>query len=580
MDHAALLAPAAAGDEAARAALYDAYAVEVHDLCFAILRDPVASAGAALETWRLAFPRFGDLDDPSLARALLLAIARHQAVARATIAQPVVPVVQTPADVAWRALAEVDPAAQVLAYLQARHGMTTDDPGGLPAAIGHSRARAEDITARANADIDRHLDAALLIAVGQERCPRLRSLATRRRLAPRGQGDRIARHAESCGACDATLAALPQNLALIGSRPLAPPPPSLRAQALGSDRPNLAFSGVYGPAAEQLWPPPLRRRSSRQVPLDAVAGVITAAAIIAVMIGVWILLRDDDEGQAVAAGDAAESVDGAADLDGAAPESTTVQPAEPQPLGTTVPSTEPPVPPVDPGPTTSTDAPTSTTEAPNSSTTVPGSTTTTVGSSTTSTTPGSGEGDLTLDVVNVILRDSGPPGVITVANQGAAALAWTAESGSFSVAPSSGTLQPGESTIVEVSGSASVSEGTYGNGVLFLSGATAKGVTVRVERDPAVSQVVSDPAQFCDKGNNKVTLKATVTDESGLTVSVRWRVDGASTQSAPMGASGDVYSYDINPVTGASSFEWWVVATDSRGNVTQTSPKSIPFVAC
>jgi hypothetical protein len=121
-------------------------------------------------------------------------------------------------------------------------------------------------------------------------------------------------------------------------------------------------------------------------------------------------------------------------------------------------------------------------------------------------------------------------------------------------------------------------EGSFG-GTLVLAGRQSRdgsaagssrvAITGLVRRPPVVASSAADrdfvgvlgPA-FCRQSE----VRARVTDESTVTVTLRWTGGGASgTASVPMARDGGDWVATLGPPTVDADISWWVEATDALG---------------
>ena len=402
MDDATLVSRAVGGDRDAFAAIYDRDTGAVLDLCTAVLRDADEAAEATLDSFLRAARELVNLRDRSRLRLWLLAVARHEATARAQRrrqAGRAVPAGGTPAVAAYGsssrspaggsagtppaegsptdgsqvgspdgaadgALGGVDPGRldwdpsealpepdRAVLHLHLRHQLDADDLGtvlGLrPAA---ATARAQRLRQQAETSVGALL---LLRADGGAdpfSCPGL-TLALDGwdgRFTPDVSG-RVDRHARACAACRARRTGLLGRLRAMASLPFLPPPPWLRREVL--IRMELAVSPKPLPGWEETGFPPGIGGPARW-PRPWVRRVATAAAVVVLAGGAFLVLRHDSgPATLTAAGSASSSAPTTVPttLGGPATSGVTAALTAPTSTGVTSPSTS--AAPAAPGPT-------------------------------------------------------------------------------------------------------------------------------------------------------------------------------------------------------------------------------------
>jgi len=250
MDDADLVLAARTGDREALAAIYDRYADRLHDYCWSILRDPHEAADAFHDAFLAASQRLDQLRDPSKLRPWLYAIARHEALRRATARgrqQPTAevddvtpaggPEVDDPyrqeeaAALVWAAAAGLAPRDRALLDLNVRQGLEGQE---LAEAIGVEPSHAYVLLSRLRDQVERSLGALLVARYGRRDCPDLA------RILEGWDGKfspilrkRVARHADSCSTCADRRRLLASPTALLGVVPLLPAPADLKDRILG-----------------------------------------------------------------------------------------------------------------------------------------------------------------------------------------------------------------------------------------------------------------------------------------------------------------------------------------------------------
>jgi RNA polymerase sigma factor (sigma-70 family) len=243
---------AAAGDRAAFAGIYDRYANRLHDFCIGMLRDRDAAADCVQDVFCVAATRLPQLRDGDKLRPWLYAIARNEAlrcirerarervsdeVPETASAEPGPDVIAARSELAdliaeaAGGLSDRDRAVLELSY---RHGL---DGPELAEALGVSHASAKKMTQRLREGIERSLGALLVsrrAITNPDSCAELGAILD----GWDGQFSvlirkRIARHIESCPACDEQRRRLVNPVALLGAVPVFIPAPDwLRERTL------------------------------------------------------------------------------------------------------------------------------------------------------------------------------------------------------------------------------------------------------------------------------------------------------------------------------------------------------------
>jgi RNA polymerase sigma factor (sigma-70 family) len=249
-----LVSAAAAGDRAAFASIYDRYADPLHDFCIGMLRNREAAADCVQDAFCIAAKSLSKLNDPTKLRPWLYSIARYQAlrcIRSRTREQAVDEVPEAldggpgPATLVRRneladliaaaagGLSDRDQAVFELAYRRGLEGAE------LAEALGVSANNAKKMAQRLRETIERSLGALLVSRAARNNahaCPGLAevldgwdgnfSVLMRKR---------VARHIESCPACDDLRRQMVNPVALLGSTPLVIAAPAvLRQRTLGS----------------------------------------------------------------------------------------------------------------------------------------------------------------------------------------------------------------------------------------------------------------------------------------------------------------------------------------------------------
>jgi RNA polymerase sigma factor (sigma-70 family) len=247
-----LVSAAAAGDRLAFAGIYDRYADRLHDFCIGMLRDRDAAADCVQDAFCIAAARLNQLADPDKLRPWLYAIARNEALRcirarrreqvtdelpEAASAEPGPETLAAQgelADLITQATGGLSDRDRTVLDLAYRHGL---DGPELAAALNVSPGTANRTVSRLRQTVE-HALGALLVArqarAATDACAELRAIlagwdgrftALMRK--------RIARHIESCPACEEQRRRLVNPAALLGAAPVLIPAPSwLRERTL------------------------------------------------------------------------------------------------------------------------------------------------------------------------------------------------------------------------------------------------------------------------------------------------------------------------------------------------------------
>jgi RNA polymerase sigma factor (sigma-70 family) len=240
-----LVSAAAAGDRLAFAGIYDRYADRLHDFCIGMLRDRDAAADCVQDAFCIAAARLTQLADPDKLRPWLYAIARNEALRcirarrreqvtdelpEAASAEPGPETLAAQgelADLITQATGGLSDRDRTVLDLAYRHGL---DGPELAAALNVSPGTANRTVSRLRQTVE-HALGALLVArqarAATDACAELRAIlagwdgrftALMRK--------RIARHIESCPACEEQRRRLVNPAALLGAAPVLIPAPS------------------------------------------------------------------------------------------------------------------------------------------------------------------------------------------------------------------------------------------------------------------------------------------------------------------------------------------------------------------
>lgn len=551
-----LVIAARSGDRSAFAAVYDRYADRLHTYCFVMLRDPDDAADATHDAFVKAATRLGQLRDPERLRPWLFAIARNEAHAKgrqrarsrpvddlseALVSEPdpIHGLAQAELkELVWSAVAGLQDRDRELMTLHLIEGLEGDD---LADAVGVSSQHLHVLLSRMRDRMEKALGALLIARLGRDDCEELAELLAdwdgRFSLEVRSK---VTRHVESCDVCSARRAVLMTPANLLPSIVFVPAPAMLRERTLAS-------------AVRPLRMLKLRRR----LPAAAVAAVATL-----VLLGGATTFGQITGDTTTTTAEVLASTNGTP---------TTVADAT-----TTVPPTS-----TSTSSATSTTTSITTTTSTTTSTTSP-TTTSTAPSPTTTSPPPPPPAALALDVTMLDLGAAGTSGTVSLSNTGGLAVDWLAadDHAAFVLFPVSGSLGPGESTVVTVT----VDRTGYGEGDLeaaaSFSGEGASALlqlAASVEVPPVIGRIAaSPPAVYVPPAPGvscslpmTTMIMAAVTDDSGIaSVVARWSPDG-SQSTTPLGLAGGDYIGSVGPFTKIGDTTVILIATDTRGNTAQ-----------
>jgi RNA polymerase sigma factor (sigma-70 family) len=584
MDDAALVLAARSGDRDALAAIYDRYGDRLHDYCWSILRDRDEAADAFHDAFCIAAQRLDQLREPSKLRPWLYAIARHEALRRATARRRQQPTEdlgdvmsaepeldassrqEEAVQLVWAAAAGLSERDRALLDLNVRQGLEGQE---LAEAIGVEPDHAYVLLSRLRDQVERSLGALLVARYGRSDCPELATIL---------QGwdgtfspllrKRVARHTDGCDVCADRRRSLASPLALLSAVPLVPAPAHLRDKVLG-DAQLVAFEADVGTAPRQSrwsgrggFPPPLypSRPGGR-----AGAAAAAAAAAVLILVALGLLLGkpfadDTDDKVSVAAVATTPSTLGAGT---GGTSTTTIGPS------------------------------------------IPGSSVTTGGgaSSPGSSSPGTqvpatvaGPGvqligpQLRLDATALDFGASGSEQVLVLANDGDVALAWSASttSSAFSTDSAGGEVAAGaEAQVTVFLDRSGAPEGPLEAALEVTSdgGDAGVGLSASVVRPPVVQVSIDDPVLArtpCRVQPTATSIQAGVSDESGIAWVVLHWVDpsGAAGSADLAGGSGGTWLGRLGPYATAGAVTWWVEASDSLGAVGRSADQSTPVEPC
>ncbi|PEG33556.1 hypothetical protein CQY20_30210, partial [Mycolicibacterium agri] len=275
---------AAAGDRRAFAGIYDRYADRLHDFCIGMLRDRDSAADCVQDAFCTVATSLGGLREPEKLRPWLYSITRNEALKRLRELRRERPTEDVPevtsrdaspdtmahrmelANLISEAAGGLSDRDQVVLELAYRQGL---DGPELAQALGVSLTNANTMVGRLRDTIERSLGALLVARRVQgdpSSCPELATIL-------RGwdgkftilMRKRIARHIESCHACDGERRRSVSPRALLGAAPvLIPAPPWLKERVmLTSASSALATTMIprpdqsqFAPTARQVAAPP------------------------------------------------------------------------------------------------------------------------------------------------------------------------------------------------------------------------------------------------------------------------------------------------------------------------------------
>ena len=295
----------AAGDRDAFAGIYDRYADRLHDFCVGMLRDREGAADCVQDVFCIAATRLTQLREPDKLRPWLYAIARSEALRRIRDRRRETVSDELPdaeshepgpdtlaarselADLVTEAaggLSDRDRSVLELAY---RHGL---DGADLADALGVSQSNANTIVHRLRETIERALGALLVsrhVQNNPEDCPELAAILA-------GwdghfsvlMRKRIARHIESCAACDEERQRRVSPVALLGAAPVFLPAPAwLRERTLN----EVELTSAEGPILDdtQDGAGMARERAEHGFVVPVVAFIAALIAAVA-LIFVWL----------------------------------------------------------------------------------------------------------------------------------------------------------------------------------------------------------------------------------------------------------------------------------------------------
>lgn len=527
------------GDRSALAGIYDRFSPGLYDTAAAMLRDRHEAADAMQDVFLIAAERLGQLREPERLKPWLYAILRNEVYRRskkrgralptdfsamgsaAEMAAPNAPDAEGEA-VAGAELAELVRAAacglderdQLVLELSVRQGLQGAD---LAAALGVSAEQSYTLVHRMRDRVDRSLGALVVARAGRKDCTELDAIL-------KGwDGEftvlvrkRVARHVESCQACDRTKKRV-APIALLGVAPAFAAPPSLRDLILSkAGTPGAAPKHAYKFSADGGFPRMVRRL---RLPGAVIAG--TLAVLLGIGGGALVVATNNDDGSATST----------------VPVTTTV--ASTAPATTEPATTEPP-----------------TTE-----------------STTIALTPGS----LVLSATTVDLGATRTSQALDLFNPGQLPIDWVLDgnAGPFVLTSTGGTLAAGEHLTVTVALSRSGRPEGNLAAHLNLNGSDGSVQTLhlkaRVEHKPVVT--LDQPTGTCTYVAYDTTVGVTISDESAIAEPITLSWSGPTTGSANMVPDDNQAFGMIHTSYQTGIFTFTVTVTDVRGNTTTIQGK-------
>jgi RNA polymerase sigma factor (sigma-70 family) len=232
-----VVAAIVAGDPAGLAEAYDRYATPLYSFCRSMLREPADAADAVQDTFVIAAPRMSGLRDPERLRSWLYAVARNECHRRLRAGSRHASIEEAPdvtdeaADVAADveredlralvrgALGGVGPTEREILELQLRQGLSG---GEVASVLGISRNHAHALLSRARDQLETSLGALVVARTGRQDCAELDAMLrdwdgaltvlVRKR---------VNRHVERCGVCSGRRRREVSPATLLGIAPIA-----------------------------------------------------------------------------------------------------------------------------------------------------------------------------------------------------------------------------------------------------------------------------------------------------------------------------------------------------------------------
>lgn len=353
-----------AGDVAALAPIYDAYAPRLFDYCHVLLRDEETAAQTVHDSLIVVQERIGNLPDPRLFRGWLYAVTRAECQRRRAHAE--IPAERQKAAEAG-GLIEADESTRRLVHeallvlsgqqrevldLALRHEL---DPHELAEVLSVTPQDASVLTQQARGDLDDAFAAVVVAATGRDDCPSVGALA-----GPPGAPldvdtcRTLARHIGNCPICGLRANGKVATARLLHAMPVAAVPAGLRGQVLTAAaapqyaelRATIAMRADPPPPPTEPMPRGSRDAERRRGSRVGVALCGAGFGVVLLLAGIFLLLPGAGAGQHNA-GDqaiAAPTDSGSADPSDpvSAPPSQSQQPSNsPTPTPTPTPSKTP-----------------------------------------------------------------------------------------------------------------------------------------------------------------------------------------------------------------------------------------------
>ncbi len=611
-----LVAGHLAGDPSALAGIYDRFADSLYDTAAAMLSNRDDAADVMQDVFLIAASKLEQLRDPDRLKPWLFAILRNEVYRRTKQRKRTIATDFSNDDMAAASgfdmtdergldadteavesteLAELvrgaagglDERDQLVLELSVRQGLEGQD---LADALGVSPNQSYTLVHRMRDRVEKSLGAFCVAKAGRKDCNDLDAIL--------GAWDgeftvlvrkRVARHIERCETC-ATSRRKVAPLALFAGAPAFAAPAMLRDRILDAVQMQtvaLGNGGVPSTPYEFTADGGFPRIVSAGRKLAAWIAPTAAASLLLVAAGAgfWFLGLDDQPGtfESAAVTTVASPDPTIAVASGPAPATTTTAPAEPRastasplppstvPVTTPPPTTVPPTaapplvvaPPVAPAPPLVTNPPRDT---------PPPSAGKLVGS------------DLSITLGNDNNR------TFTLSNPGGQPVGWAASSASpFSMSPAAGTLAPGSSTPITINlDRSNMTEGSDPSTVVTFSGDGGQSfpltISATVNRPPVISNV-DGASLVCSEfvGGAAITtfweasISASITDESVGSATFSITGPGGRSGSTTQAFSGNWFALTGNPngdqiqPSADGTWNWNIVATDSRGNTSSTS---------
>ncbi len=610
-----------AGDRSALAVIYDRYSDTLYDTAAAMLRDRTEAADVLQDTILIAAERLGQLRDPTRLKPWLFAILRNEVYRRSKKRKRTVAtdfsggeegfdvvddrqidaadaVSETMAGDEFAtmlrgAAAGLDERDQLVLELSVRQGLEGQD---LADALGVSANQSYTLVHRMRERVERSLGAYAIARAGRKDCDELDTILKR------WDGEftvlirkRVARHIDNCSTCSTNRTKV-APLALFAGAPALAAPPELRDRIL-TKAGDIIPKHDYGFTADGGFPEALRgaRRIAAWVAPTAAASV----ALLAGIAGFAFLSANADD-------DAILSV----------PVSTLAVPTTADPTTTVAAqttTTDAAVAPAAADPST-TVADTTTSSSTSTSSTTTSSTTTTMPADDggvvspppppddppaapppppptpppptnppTTVAPRPGEIQLSGTIIDLGTGDDGAAATLTNVGELPVDFAVGGSTAPFSVSPSSGTLQPGQSAPVVFSlVRGQVAEGPVSASAQITGDGRTQTIDLRatIARPPVIG-AVNGPQSRCFIFSSSQVMRITAdvgpTDESPP-MTASFSVSGPQGQSSSTSMVTDIGRFfggiDIPFATRSEvlgSWSWSITVTDALGNSSSTS---------